>query len=96
MKRELAYQRLIAPFAGLKQRVKGFFNDQLLRSEMVIFSGAESMEIQRQKNHSRKKISPAVKFSLQENESHYKFIGDNPKAKRFVETGVLLLFQETT
>ena len=46
-----------------------------------------------QKNHSRKNFSLAVKFSLQENESDYKFMRDDPKAKRFVETGVLLLFQ---
>ena len=48
-----------------------------------------------EKIHSRKKFPLTVKFSLQENESAYKVIGDDPKAKRFVETGVLLLFQGT-
>lgn len=51
------------------------------------------MKIQRQKNHSRKNFCLAVKFSLQENESDYKFRREDPKTERFVETGVLLLFQ---
>jgi hypothetical protein len=51
------------------------------------------MTIRRQKNHSRKNFCPAVKFSLQENESDYKVIREDPAAERFVETGVLLLFQ---
>jgi len=51
------------------------------------------MKLQRQKNHSGKKLSLAVKFSLQENDSDYKSLEKDPAAERFVETGVLLLFQ---
>ena len=51
------------------------------------------MKIQRQKNHSGKNFSQAIKFSLQENESDYKVTIEDPAAERFVETGVLLLFQ---
>ena len=41
----------------------------------------------------RKNLCLVVKFSLQKNESAYKFNREDPKTERFVETGVLLLFQ---
>jgi len=51
------------------------------------------MTIQREKILSRKNFCLAVKFSLHGNDSDYKSLEKDPAAERFVETGVLLLFQ---
>ena len=89
------------PVVRLTCKSQGFINTPLLRSAAVAASvksennGGESAMSVAEKIHCPKKFPLTVKFSLQENESAYKVIGDDPKAKRFVETGVLLLFQGT-
>ena len=75
---------------------KGFVNTQVLRSGEGIeiqFGGSAQMNFRREENLSLKNLPSAVKFSLQENESDYKVTREDPAAERFVDTGVLLLFQ---